>query len=277
MDAYWFEQCERDVPSGDEWLSRDERVRLERLRIPKRRADWRLGRWTAKVALATLRDLGSNDLSALDVIEVRAVESGAPELHLNGEPANVAMSLSHTTGRALVVLSPARASIGCDVEHIETRSETFIQDYFTPEEQGIVFEHSESDRALLANLIWSAKESALKALGVGLRASTHSVRVTIEAQLTTNTDAARWSALRVENECGKLFAGAWSRTGSFVRTVVAAEPVLQLLRLFPTGAGQQLSTSGRLQFQNSSGPCDNSKHLRRFHMSQTLGADGAIL
>jgi len=51
-DVYWLEQTEADVPAEDDWLSEREAVRLGRMRIPKRRADWRLGRWTAKRALA---------------------------------------------------------------------------------------------------------------------------------------------------------------------------------------------------------------------------------
>ena len=52
MEVYWLEQSEGDVPTTDDWLSPDEVVRLSTMRIAKRRSDWRLGRWTAKNALA---------------------------------------------------------------------------------------------------------------------------------------------------------------------------------------------------------------------------------
>ena len=57
MNVYWLEQSDGDVPVGDGWLSAGERATLDRLRIPKRRADWRLGRWTAKCAAAAYLNL----------------------------------------------------------------------------------------------------------------------------------------------------------------------------------------------------------------------------
>jgi 4'-phosphopantetheinyl transferase len=55
MDVYWLDQTQADVPAGDEWLCAREAACLARLRFAKRRADWRLGRWTAKRALAAYR------------------------------------------------------------------------------------------------------------------------------------------------------------------------------------------------------------------------------
>ena len=52
MDVYWLEQVEGDVPPNDDWLSASEAACLARLRFAKRRADWRLGRWTAKCAVS---------------------------------------------------------------------------------------------------------------------------------------------------------------------------------------------------------------------------------
>ena len=48
----WLQRRLHDVPAGDEWLSARELDVQARLLVPKRRADWRLGRWTAKAALA---------------------------------------------------------------------------------------------------------------------------------------------------------------------------------------------------------------------------------
>ena len=50
----WLEQSEADLPPHDDWLSVDEALQLDRLRFAKRRADWRLGRWTAKPRLELL-------------------------------------------------------------------------------------------------------------------------------------------------------------------------------------------------------------------------------
>ena len=50
MHVYWLEQTEANVPEDNTWLSPREVAFADRLRFAKRRADWRLGRWTAKRA-----------------------------------------------------------------------------------------------------------------------------------------------------------------------------------------------------------------------------------
>ena len=63
-------------------------------------------------------------------------------------------------------------ALGCDLEVIEPRSEEFVADYFTTEEQKMVSQAPIADRSKLLALLWSAKESALKALREGLRFDT---------------------------------------------------------------------------------------------------------
>ena len=48
----WLTTSAPEVPPGDAWLSARERAVLAGLRLAKRRDDWRLGRWTAKTAVA---------------------------------------------------------------------------------------------------------------------------------------------------------------------------------------------------------------------------------
>ena len=71
MEVYWLEQSAADVPAEDEWLSESERTVLAGLRFPKRRADWRLGRWTAKCAAAGYLNLGG-DAKSLAGVELLA-------------------------------------------------------------------------------------------------------------------------------------------------------------------------------------------------------------
>jgi hypothetical protein len=76
---HWLTQTATDVPAADHWLAASESATLERLRIPKRRGDWRLGRWTAKRAvLAYLAERRA--AWPLGRIEIRATEGGAPEV-----------------------------------------------------------------------------------------------------------------------------------------------------------------------------------------------------
>jgi hypothetical protein len=46
----WLTSSLAEVPDGDHWLGARERRALGALTMPKRIADWRLGRWTVKAA-----------------------------------------------------------------------------------------------------------------------------------------------------------------------------------------------------------------------------------
>jgi 4'-phosphopantetheinyl transferase len=141
---------------------------------------------------------------------------------------------------ALCVLGPHDARIGCDLEKIEPRSNAFVGDFFTEEEQEVVTCATSDDRPLLANLIWSAKESALKALGVGLRADTRSVWVSFDFEHSHIERAGEsWSTLHVRSDTGHLFYGLWRRTAALLRTVVVGEPIPQSLNLRPIGICKQ--------------------------------------
>ena len=71
--------------------------------------------------------------------------------------------------------SPA---VGCDLELVEPRTPGFVADFLTAAEQQSVASRPDPDAA--ANLIWSAKESALKVLQTGLRRDTRSVEVAVD-------------------------------------------------------------------------------------------------
>jgi 4'-phosphopantetheinyl transferase len=217
--VYWLEQTEADVPAENDWLSASETVRLDSMRFAKRRADWRLGRWTAKRALAAYLSVSDHG-RILTKIEIRAAPCGAPEVFLGGKPAAIPMALSHRAGRAACAVAPAGAALGCDLELIEERSYAFVADYFTAEEQVLVARAPAADRSRLVTLLWSAKESALKALGEGLRLDTRCV--VVDPVFRTSDTGERWSPLRVSYTGGQIFHGWWQPAGNLVRTVVAA-------------------------------------------------------
>jgi 4'-phosphopantetheinyl transferase len=188
--------------------------------VAKRRADWRLGRWTAKRAAAAYLNTSGH----LREIEVRPEASGAPQVWIGSRPAPVTISLSHRDGAAVCAVAPASVALGCDLEVVETRSAAFLTDYFTDEEQAFLSQAPAPERPRLLALFWSAKESALKALRVGLRMDTRCVAVRAIDALQPSTDARGWRSLRVSCE-GKSFDGWWRQTGLLVRTVVAAPPL----------------------------------------------------
>ena len=217
MSIYWLEQTEPDVPIGDAWLGDTERKRLAAIRFPKRRADWRLGRWTAKLAIAEYLDVPAAH-RMLSRIEILAAPSGAPRVYLGHTSAGIAISISHSSGTAAVAVSESDLTFGCDLEKVEPRSAAFVDDYFTPEEQSFLIEAPFSDRTRLTNLIWSAKESTLKALEEGLRLDTRSVTITFDSRQLGSENG--WYPLWARAEGGRFFNGWYQCSDDFVRTFV---------------------------------------------------------
>ncbi|MGO9435541.1 MAG: 4'-phosphopantetheinyl transferase family protein [Terracidiphilus sp.] len=246
MNVYWLEQTEADVPADNDWLSAREAVCLNAMRVAKRRADWRLGRWTAKRALSVILDMPAYPL--FRKIEIRAAASGAPEAFFDNRPAAVTISLSHRAGIAACAVAISDVEMGCDLEMIEPRSAAFVADYFTLEEQELVARASAAERDPLTALLWSGKESALKALREGLRLDTRSV---IVIPCVPSFDLNGWSELRVRYTRGRdagdhysgdrhsgdrssgdyVFHGWWQHGDGVVRTVVGTPPPHSPVRL----------------------------------------------
>jgi 4'-phosphopantetheinyl transferase len=272
MKIYWLEQPEADLPQewpatrgrnslpgeqpgpegqtatppGWEWLSPRELRQLHTLRFAQRRADWLLGRWTAKQAVAACLSLPP-DFQCLEKIEVRPAPSGAPEIFISNNWAPVTISLSHRSGRAVSAVAPSRGALGCDLEIVEPRSDAFIDDYFAREEQGLVARAAPQDRPWLVTLLWSAKESALKTLRAGLRLDTRCVIVTpIDALGSQDEEGGEgapeeyaptpgftvrpseplesWHPMRVRHVNHQTLLGWWQHNGSILRTLVASPP-----------------------------------------------------
>jgi len=225
MNAYWLEQTEADVPGVNQWLSAGEKSRLAGMRFYKRRSEWRLGRWTAKRAVASCLNL-ANDIPSLQDIEIRPAPSGAPEVFLFNQKVDVSLSLSHRAGKAFCVIGLSKASLGCDLELVETRDHSFVTDFFTANEQKLISRAPADRRPMLATLLWSAKESALKALRVGLQMDTTLLEVSLADEIlqpgehSLQDDSAGWSTLLLRLVGDHVLHGWWRCTDSMVRTVV---------------------------------------------------------
>jgi 4'-phosphopantetheinyl transferase len=118
--------------------------------------------------------------------------------------------------------------LGCDLEVIEPHSSAFITDYFTAEEQALIAKQPPSDRPLFPALLWSAKESVLKALRTGLRLDTR--RVAIDPfEISRDIDA--WQPFLARHAGDKVFHGWWQASGRVIRTIAAAPPPAPPIRL----------------------------------------------
>lgn len=212
----WHSQGEPHLPAGTDWLSPREAARAEAMTFTKRRVEFLLGRWTAKLAIARTHDL-PDDPDSLSRIEVLHAPDGAPVPHIAGTALERRVSLTDRAGWAVCIVSPGAFEVGCDLELVEPRSTAFVHDYLTAAEVTLVEGAPPGDADLLANLLWSAKESALKVLRTGLRRDTRSVEVEIE----TGGGGDGWSPLRMRAEEGVVFTGWWARFGPFLLTVAA--------------------------------------------------------
>src|SRR3954452_15168497 len=211
MTAGWLTRSSADVPAGDAWLGARERAVLAGLRVAKRRADWRLGRWTAKAALGAFGVAG--DPARLEIL---AAPDGAPEAWRDGRRLGLSLSLSHRAGLALAAAAREPRVIGCAVELVEPRSDAFVREWLAPQEQARLG----GDPDLQANLAWSAKEAAAKVRREGLRLD---VRRAVATAGETPA-AGGWRPLNVDwTTEGTRPAGWWRRLDGYVLTV-ASEP-----------------------------------------------------
>jgi 4'-phosphopantetheinyl transferase len=226
---YWMlVESDQVPPDTHAFLSPLELKRFSAFRFPKRRDEWLLGRWAAKIlahSLPACREL------PLDRIEIGNTPQGTPFIQVQGQPALAdCLSISHREHLALCALtSDPGLRMGADLEKIEPRTETFILDYFTPAECRLVEACPIETRAVLVTLIWSIKEAMLKALGVGLRWDTRMVEVRgLGDILRADRDDGKWQKILVgETKASPwIWVGWWQRRAQFVLTLAgfAAPP-----------------------------------------------------
>lgn len=223
MTVRWLTRGVDHLPSGEAWLSPAERERAAMMRYEKRRSEFLIARYTAKHTIAQAVGLPTDDLARLATIEVRHRPTGAPVAFADGRPAGVAMSLTDRADWAVCVVANGNGvALGCDLELVEPRSAGFVRDYLTPAEQTAVA--AAEDPHLLANLLWSAKESALKVLETGLRRDTRSVEVTLLDGADPAAQEDGWRPLEVHPVEGGVFPGWWRRSGEWLLSVAASGP-----------------------------------------------------
>jgi 4'-phosphopantetheinyl transferase len=220
----WLASGEESLPADVRWLSEREAGYLATIRFTKRRTEFLLRRHTGKLAVAAVAGLATDE-ATLARIEILNRLTGAPYVQIDGERAALDISLTDRAGWAVALVgsegSMAAGTLGVDLEIVEPRSAGFLSDFLTPAEQEYVGTHAdETDRHAAANLIWSAKEAALKVLRVGLRADTR----TVEVSLDDKPDPDGWRSLAVRHVDGQLFPGWWRRDTAFLLTMATLTP-----------------------------------------------------
>ncbi len=220
----WLVRGEGQVPTGRQWLTEPEAARAAGMRFTKRRNEYLVRRYAGKCAVAATIGL-SDDPESLGRIGVLNRMTGAPYVEVDGRALGLDISLTDRAGWAVCLVGPDLGAVGVDVEIVEPRSDGFVSDFLTPAEQAVVAAADGPDgHDAAANLIWSAKESALKVLRTGLRADTRSVEVVLADPEGITRGSRRpdgWQRLAVSSGDTR-FPGWWRRDGVFLLTVVAS-------------------------------------------------------
>lgn len=212
---------EHELPTTETWLSAAEVEQVAGIRFTKRRREYLLRRWVCKHAVAGLVGM-PDDPVQLARIRVLNRPGGAPWARVDDVPLAAEISLTDRAGWAVCLVGQGLGRVGCDLEIVEPRTAGFVADFLTAAEQEYVGS-PDVDRDAAANLIWSAKESALKVLGTGLRRDTRSVEVHLGTGTATGTGG--WSAWEARTAEGGSLPGWWRRDGDFLVTVASDRPL----------------------------------------------------
>lgn len=213
-----------------EWLSGFEIEQLRKMRFEKRRNEWLHGRKSVK-SLLTLGLDGYRGVS-FSRITIANLMDGSPYVLLDGVVQPLSISLSHRQGMAVAAAClDGEIHPGIDLEWIEERDASFYTDYLTPGENVILDAFAVAERAKWGTLIWSAKESMLKALGQGLRVDTRTVQVL----RIGNTQDDGWQRMDLQStgNTGNVWHGYWRQHGNHILTlaVMAARAPFQIQQI----------------------------------------------
>ncbi|MCA1812178.1 MAG: polyketide synthase dehydratase domain-containing protein, partial [Halobacteriales archaeon] len=164
-----------DAPLDDRF-SAAEKAQHAKFHVPKRAQEWRAGRLAAKQAVAMLRPARPAD------VEVRGDENGKPMVFVAGQPADLRLSLTHRGG--LAVAAVAASPLGIDLETVEPKPQSFLEEAFAVAELKELLDASGrgEDIAQQVACLWTAKEAALKRVGVGLRSDLRAHEVEPDGQ-----------------------------------------------------------------------------------------------
>ncbi len=159
-------------PAERAWFTNPERQEYARFTVPKRADEWRAGRLAAKKAVIETHP----GIGPLDV-EVKADPgTGRPRLWIQNEESALWLSISHRAGLAVAALSPG--AVGADLETVEDRERSFLEEAFNVNELRILLEAA--DPRVESACMWAAKEAALKRAGIGLKADLRAHTVTAD-------------------------------------------------------------------------------------------------
>jgi 4'-phosphopantetheinyl transferase len=170
-------------------LPADERAMAERIRAPRRRHQFVLGRVMLR---ALLRHYLDDTVAARPF---RYLSEGKPVLE--GENAPLHFSLAHSGGLLVAALS-AESPVGVDVEQLRPMPHlaAIADGYFTAAERAWLSATDESAREEAFLRLWTCREALTKVEGQGISAAWH------RFELAPGGDAVRVSEVRAADPAG---------------------------------------------------------------------------
>ena len=219
--------CTSDSVPFEAYLTEYELERLGMLRFPKRRAEWLHGRWTMKYLLRHSA-AGYAGLPPVRV-QLKNEAEGMPFLEepREGKRLAVPISISHREHRAFCALTTAASvQLGVDLELVESRPPSFLEDYFTAQEYSTGLALKGLERDIWFTLLWSLKESVLKAVGKGLRLDTRNVVIDHVEDLAGAAQDSAWRSACVtfEKYNSMQWRLWWRYMDRFIYSVAARFP-----------------------------------------------------
>jgi 4'-phosphopantetheinyl transferase len=211
MSVSWHHARACEVPTHDEWLTDGERAVVAGLAVAKRRADWRLGRWTAKALMGAVLGVPPQR------VEVRAADDGAPEPYVDGGMAALSLSVSHRDGVAVAAVAGLPIRVGVDLETLETRSDAFVREWLSADEQAAL-PPAGTARDLAVLRCWTGKEASAKVLREGLRLDVR------QATVVADSPVGGWTPVQVTWPTERIIHEGWWRHDDIGVLVVVTDP-----------------------------------------------------
>jgi len=143
-----------------EFLTKSEIDKFEKLQYVKRQTTYLLGRYASKMAVA--KYLNEENFKA---IEIKTATLEHPVvMHLSYETPEI--TLSHAGNIAIAIAHEPGHVLGVDIEKFDPSKLKVFQHEMTPNEIELCQDY-DGDQAIIANSIWTVKESLSKAIKCG--------------------------------------------------------------------------------------------------------------
>jgi 4'-phosphopantetheinyl transferase len=143
-----------------ECLSRDELVRMEKLRTPELKLRFQAAHGRMR------RILGAYVFASAAELRLQYGANGKPSIEPGARPA-IHFNLTHSDRLAALAVSPARP-VGIDIEVIQPVEGQVARDVFSPAEYAALEGLPEGERLRAFYRGWTRKEAVVKAIGEGL-------------------------------------------------------------------------------------------------------------